>query len=261
VTAEKTRLAGVVTQPDRPAGRGHKLQPTPVKSAALALGLRVYEPVSLRPFAESIASEPFDFLVLASYGKILPQPLLDLGVRGALNVHPSLLPHYRGATPIQTALRDGATQTGVTIMLMDAGMDTGDVVLQEPIDIAPGDDYGSLHDRCALFGADLLARAFDLASAGPLPRRPQTGEATTTTPVRPGDLDVDLTWPAERVVDMVRAYAPAPCARATIGGETVKLVRVHTENGQVVIDELIAPNRGKMSGTAYLQSRRDRGNA
>lgn len=261
MTAEKTQLAAVVTQPDRPAGRGHKLQPTPVKAAALALGLRVYEPPSLKTFVAALASEPFDFFALASYGKILPQALLDLPQGGALNVHPSLLPKYRGATPIQTALLDGASETGVSIMLMDAGMDTGDIVLQERLAIEPDDDYGSLHDRCALFGADLLARAFDLASQGPLPRRPQTGEPSVTRPIRKDDLEVDLSWPPERIVNAVRAYAPAPCARATIDGESVKLLRAHVEDGRAVIDQLIAPNRGKMSGEQYLRSRKDRGSA
>jgi methionyl-tRNA formyltransferase len=258
VTAEKTDLAGVVTQPDRRAGRGQKLRPTPVKAAAMALGLRVHEPLSLKKFAEEIAGETFDLFALASYGKILPEALLDLPRLGALNVHPSLLPKYRGATPIQTALLDGCVQTGVSIMLMDAGMDTGDVVLQERLEITPGDDYGTLHDRCALFGADLLAEAFDLAASGPLPRMPQRGEPSVTKPLRKEDLDVDLGWPPERIVNAVRAFSPAPCARATIEGESVKLLRAHVAEGELVIDELIAPSRGKMSGEAYLRLRRDR---
>jgi methionyl-tRNA formyltransferase len=258
VTAEKTQLAGVVTQPDRPAGRGQKLTPTPVKAAALALGLPVHEPASLKAFAATLEGEAFDFFALASYGKILPQPLLDRPTRGALNVHPSLLPAYRGATPIQSALRDGCAQTGVSIMLMDAGMDTGDLVLQEPVVIEPQDDYGTLHDRCALLGAQLLARAYDLANAGPLPHRPQRGEPSVTRPLRKEDLEVDLTWPPQRVVDAVRAFAPAPCARATIEGESVKLLHAHVAGGELVIDEVIAPNRGRMSGEAYLRSRRDR---
>lgn len=258
VTAEKTDLAGVVTQPDRPAGRGHKLQPTPVKTAALELGLRVHEPASLKTFAAELDAGRFDFFALASYGKILPRALLDLPARGALNVHPSLLPQYRGATPIQSALRDGCTRTGVSIMLMDAGMDTGDLVLQEALAIEPDDDYASLHDRCALFGADLLARAYDMAAQGPLPHRAQSGEPSVTRPLRKEDLDIDLRWPPERIVNAIRAYAPSPGARATIDGESVKLLRAHVEAGELVIDELIAPSRGKMSGAAYLQSRASR---
>jgi methionyl-tRNA formyltransferase len=258
VTAEKTDLAGVVTQPDRPAGRGHKLQPTPVKAAAVALGLRVFEPVSLKAFAADLDARPFDVFALASYGRILPQAILDVPALGALNVHPSLLPKYRGATPIQSALRDGAAQTGVSIMLMDAGMDTGDLVLQETIDIELDDTYESLHDRCALFGADLLARALDLAESGTLPRYAQNGEPTLTRPIRKEDLEIDPSWTPERIVNAIRSLSPAPGARMTIEGESVKVIRAHVEAGELVIDELIAPNRGKMSGAAYVQSRKDR---
>jgi len=258
VTAEKTDLAGVITQPDRPAGRGHKLQPTAVKVAARELGLRVLEPTSLKSLVADLGATPFDLFALASYGKILPQALLDLPRLGALNVHPSLLPKYRGATPIQSALLAGERETGVSIMLMDAGMDTGDLVLQERIAIAPDDDYGTLHDRLALFGAALLGDAIDLAQHGPLARTPQHGEPTVTRPLRKEDLQLDWAWPAQRFVDTVRAFAPSPGARATIDGESVKVLRAHVDGDRAVIDELIAPNRGKMSGESYERSRRDR---
>jgi methionyl-tRNA formyltransferase len=258
VTAAKTDLAGVVTQPDRPAGRGHKLQPTPVKAAARELGLRVYEPESLKAFATEISREGYDLFALASYGRILPKAVLDLPALGALNVHPSLLPEYRGATPIQSALRDGATVTGVSIMLMDAGMDTGDLVLQERVDIDPNEDYGTLHDRLAFFGGDLLGEAIDLARRGPLPRHPQRGEPSVTRPIRKEDLEIDWSWTPQRIVNVVRAYAPAPCARANVDGEDVKLLRAHLDDGELVIDELIAPNRGRMSWEAYQRSRQGR---
>jgi methionyl-tRNA formyltransferase len=255
VTAARSQLAGAVTQPDRPAGRGHKLTPSPVKTCALELGLRVFEPAKLREFAASIAGEGFDLFVLASYGRILPKELLALPRLGALNVHPSLLPKYRGATPIQTALRNGDTETGVTIMLMDAGMDTGDIVLSERVPIGPGETYGDLHDRLAFVGADLLGRAIDLAAAGnPLPRTPQVGEASLTKPIVKEDLAIDWSWPPERIVDHVRAYAPQPAARAVVRGETLKILRAHVgDDGKVEIDELIAPNRGRMSWSQYVQ--------
>jgi methionyl-tRNA formyltransferase len=256
VMAERTNLAGVVTQPDRPAGRGHKLTPTPVKEAAIALGLRVYEPLKLRPFAEETASDGFDVFALASYGKILPQSLLDIPRLGALNVHPSLLPKYRGATPIQAAIANGDQQTGVSIMLMDAGMDTGDLVLQEPVDIAEGETYGVLHDRLAFFGGELLGRAIDLAEQGVLPRAQQCGEASVTRPIDKDNLTIDWSWPPEKIVRMVRAFAPQPAARAVIEGETVKVLAAHVDDGRVIIDELIAPNRGRMSGETYERSRR-----
>lgn len=255
VLAARTSVFGVVTQPDRPAGRGHKLTPTPVKEAALALGLRVFEPQKLRPFAQELAHEAFDLFALASYGKILPQTLLDLPKLGALNVHPSLLPKYRGATPIQTAIANGDTFTGVSIMLMDAGMDTGDLVMQERVEIEPEETYGELHDRLALFGADLLGEALDRAARGILERHPQTGEVSVTRPISKEDLVIDASWPPERAVNAVRAYAPQPGARLTIDGENVKVLRAHVAEQRLVLDEVIAPNRGRMSGEAYLQSR------
>jgi len=257
VAAAHTQLAGVVTQPDRPAGRGQRLRPTPVKSAALELGLRVYEPLRLGDFAREMRDAHFDLFVLASYGRILPQALLELPRLGALGVHPSLLPKYRGATPIQTAIANGERETGVSIMLMDAGLDTGDLVVQERVAIEPGETYGDLHDRLALVGAELLDRALDLAAHGELPRRPQAGEASLTRPLSKSDLMVDLSWPPQRIVDRVRAFSPQPAARAMLGNEIVKLLRAHiAPDGALVIDELIAPNRGKMSGEAFLRSLR-----
>lgn len=257
VTAARSNLAGVVTQPDRPAGRGQKLTPSPVKTCALELGARVHQPLKLREFAASIAGEGFDLFVLASYGRLLPAEILALPRLGSLNVHPSLLPKYRGATPIQSALRNGDAETGVSVMLMDAGLDTGDLVLSEPVAIAPGETFGELHDRLALVGADLLGRALDLAASGDaLPRVPQRGEASVTKPIAKEDLVIDWSWPPQRIVDHVRAYAPQPAARATLDGEAVKVLRAHVgEGGKLEIDELIAPNRGRMSWSQYVQQR------
>jgi methionyl-tRNA formyltransferase len=256
VVDSRTELAGVVTQPDRPAGRGHRLKASPVKAAALELGVRVYEPVRLREFAAEFEGERFDLFVLASYGRILPQELLNLPRIGALNVHPSLLPKYRGATPIQTALANGETETGISIMLMDAGLDTGDLVCQDRIAIEPGETYGELHDRLAVLGANLLGKALDLAARGTLSRRAQSGEASLTRPVSKTDLAIDLNWPASRIVNTVRAFSPQPAARALLCGETVKILRAHVAaDGSLQIDELIAPNRGRMSGDEYLRSR------
>ena len=257
VVAARTQLTGAVTQPDRPAGRGQRLRPSAVKSEAEQLGVRVFEPNDLHDFTAEIASEPFDLFALASYGRILPKELIALPRLGALNVHPSLLPKYRGATPIQSAIASGERETGVSIMLMDAGMDTGDVVLQERVAIEPGETYGELHDRLALLGAELLARAIDLAQRDALERRPQTGEPSLTRPIRKSDLLVNLSWPAQRVVDTVRAFSPQPAARAELAGEVVKILRAHVApDGSLEIDELIAPNRGRMSGPEYLRSKR-----
>lgn len=256
VVAARTQLVRVVTRPDRPAGRGQRLTPSPVKRAALELGLRVDEPLALRAYAAELQNEGLDLAVLAAYGRILPPELLDLPRLGALNVHPSLLPKYRGATPIQAALRNGDGETGVTIMRVDAGLDTGDVVLAERVAIAADETYGELHDRLASIGATALARAIDLADRGELVATPQRGEPSLTRPLVRDDLVVDLNWPAQRVVNHVRAYSPRPAARASIDGETVKILHAHVgPEGRLVIDELIAPNRGRMSGAEYLRSR------
>jgi methionyl-tRNA formyltransferase len=256
--AAHTQLHGAVTQPDRPAGRGHKLSPSPVKVAALELGIPVYEPHRLRDFAAEIQGERFDLFALASYGRILPQALLDLPRLGALNVHPSLLPKYRGATPIQTAIRNGDSETGVSIMLMDAGMDTGPIVLVERVAIVPDESYGELHDRLAAIGATLLGRAIDNAQRnGAIVSVAQSGVASVTKPISKDDLTIDWAWDPQRIVDHVRAFSPQPGARATIDGEPVKVLRAHVgATGGVEIDELIAPNRGRMSGAAFAQSRR-----
>lgn len=259
VVAARSELGGVVTQPDRPAGRGQRLRPSAVKVAATELNARIYEPVRLRAFAGELGDQSFDLFVLASYGRILPRVLLDLPRLGALNIHPSLLPKYRGATPIQAAIANGDRETGVSIMLMDAGLDTGDIVLQTRVAIEPEETYGELHDRLACLGAELLGDALDQAERGELAHRPQTGEPSLTRPIAKEDLQLDLTLPPERVVDIVRAFSPQPGARAVIDGESVKILRAHVApDGSLAIDELIAPNRGKMSGAEYARMRVDR---
>ncbi|GAC1392106.1 MAG: methionyl-tRNA formyltransferase [Vulcanimicrobiaceae bacterium] len=259
--AKYADLAGVVTQPDRPAGRGHKLTPTPIKKAALELGVPVYEPLSLKAFVEQHESETYDLFVLASYGKILPASLLAMPKYGALNVHPSLLPKYRGATPLQTALLNGDTETGLTIMLMDAGMDTGPIVLQERTEISPEEDYGALHDRLAVLGARLVTQAIASVRSG-LHAQPQRGEPTVTRPIRKEDLKIDWTWNAQRIVNTVRAFAPQPAARAVIGNAEVKVlaaqctpspeaIAVPCAGGSVYVTRLVAAGKAPMSGGAF----------
>ncbi|MFN2528210.1 MAG: methionyl-tRNA formyltransferase [Candidatus Baltobacteraceae bacterium] len=221
--AQATDLAGVVTQPDRPAGRGHKLTPTPVKKAALEYGVRIYEPASMASFVQEHAGESYDLFALASYGKILPAAVLEMPSFGALNVHPSLLPKYRGATPIQTALCNGDTQTGVTIMMMDAGMDTGPIVLQERVAIMPLENYGALHDRLAQHGADMLAMAIERAKNKNLRSRPQTGDPSVTKTIKKEDLRIDWSSRADTIVNMIRAYSPRPAARAELCGIPAKI--------------------------------------
>lgn len=274
-----------MTQPDRPSGRGQRPTPTPVKTAARALGLPVHEPVRLKAFAADLALLAPDVLVVASYGRILPQIILDLPRSGiAFNVHPSLLPLYRGATPLQSAIRDGRRETGVTIIAMDAGMDTGDILVAQRTPLGETETYGELHDRLAALGAKLLVQAIAELAAGRLAhvRTPQAElgvppndiEATLTRPLEKDDMLLDWSWPAARIVDTVRALAPAPAARAVLGGETVKILAARParegESGVtgddgyveragdgrgVAVLRLTPPNRAPMSGAAFLRAR------
>jgi len=278
---ERTEVVGVVTQPDRPAGRGHKLTPTPVKAFARERGLAVFEPLKLRAFAGDLAALGPDVLAVASYGRIVPQAILDVPARGiAFNIHPSLLPLYRGATPLQAAIRDGATETGVTIIAMDAGMDTGDILIQERTPLDADETYGTLHDRLAERGAALLIDAIDALERGTLVRVPQSAvpvaeseiERTATRPLEKDDLRVDFAWPARRIVDTIRSLAPAPGARAQLEGEAVKIVRARlgiagepalTADGGLLVRagdgafvavlDVVPTNRGRMSGAAYAR--------
>ena len=295
---------GVVTQPDRPAGRGHKLTATPVKRAAEARGLRVLTPLKLKGFVDDARALGPDAFVVASYGKIVPQALLDV-VPIAFNVHPSLLPLYRGATPLQSAIRDGRTETGVTIIAMDAGMDTGDVLLQERTPLGADETYGMLHDRLAARGAQLAVDALERYANGTLERRPQADvaralglsddevAATVTRPLRKEDLVIDWSRSPEDVARLVRSLSPAPLARTSYLDEPIKIVAAHAVSipelqallsphtmwpgggvmvsglwkrelfygvqdadppaGAVVIDEVISPNRGRVTGPAYVR--------
>jgi methionyl-tRNA formyltransferase len=268
----------VVTQPDRPAGRGYRLRATPVKIAATELGIPTIEPERIRDALPTFAGLAADLYAVASYGKIVPQAVLDLPRLGALNVHPSLLPCYRGATPLQSQLRDGIATGGVSIIAMDAGMDTGDVVLQEARTLGALETYGELHDRFAELGAEMLGRATAQALAGTLARTPQSdlgcaedAARTLTRPLRKDDTLVDWTWPARRVVDHVRSLSPQPGARASLDGEsdlvkilfarlaeptddTTGLAVVCGDGARIVVERLVPPNRGVMSGTAYRAS-------
>ncbi|MEO7038920.1 MAG: methionyl-tRNA formyltransferase [Candidatus Elarobacter sp.] len=247
--AARHDVVGVVTQPDRPAGRGQRLVATPVKRAADARGLRVLTPERLRPFADEARALGAEVFVVASYGKIVPQALLDL-VPVAFNVHPSLLPLYRGATPLQSAIRDGRNQTGVTIIAMDAGMDTGDVLLQETLAIGGAQTYGDLHDQTARIGAAMAVEAIDRYAQGTLAPRSQVElatergiteaeiAATLTRPLRKDDLKLPASATARALVDFIRSRAPEPSARVReleVAGQPdgstgighVRIVRAH----------------------------------
>lgn len=205
----------VLTQPDRPSGRGMKLVPSPVKQAASGLGLPVWQPVTLRDAAvqAELAALQADVMVVAAYGQILPQAVLDLPRAGCLNIHASLLPRWRGAAPIQRAIASGDGETGISIMQMDAGLDTGAIGLLRAIPIDPDDTAGTLHDRLAVLGAAAIVEALTLLEHGRWQPQAQAGEgATYAAKISRAEAQLDLNLPAEQLQRLIRAFDPAPGA-------------------------------------------------
>jgi methionyl-tRNA formyltransferase len=231
--AREHDVALVVTQPDRPSGRGLATSPSPVRAQAVQLKLAVETPEKLdgEAVARVLALEAH-VLACASYGKILPKALLGQESMTAFNVHPSALPKYRGATPIQAALLAGDATTAVTIMWMAPRMDAGDIALQVPVEIEPVENYGSLHDRLSEIGARTLLDALELLQRGELPRvAQQESAATYTRPIAKDDLELHFTETTHEVERRIRAYAPRPGAWMTYAGRRLKILAVEPESG------------------------------
>jgi methionyl-tRNA formyltransferase len=208
-------ILAVVSQPDKPRGRDLQLRPTPVKAAALAAGLAVLQPPRARDpgFIEQLRQLRPDLIVVAAYGQILPQAILELPGFGCLNVHTSLLPKYRGAAPIQWAILEGEHETGVTIMKMDAGLDTGEILTQATAPIVSEDNAQTLHDRLAQLGGDLLVKTIPDYVAGAITPRPQPAEgASYARKITKEDGRIDWTQPARVLWNRVRGYTPWPGA-------------------------------------------------
>ena len=217
----------VLTQPDRPAGRGMQLQPSPVKRVALAAGIPVHQPEKLRTPEQQapLADAQVDVLVVAAYGIILPQAVLDLPRHGCLNIHASLLPRWRGAAPIHRAIQAGDAATGITIMQMDAGLDTGPMLLSRAEAIHADDTTGSLHDRLAQLGADMVVEALR-ALPGGLVATPQPADGVTyAAKIGKTEASVDWNRPAAELERAIRAFNPFPGAVATLQQTPVKLWR------------------------------------
>ena len=211
----KFQIAAVVTQPDRPKGRDLKPQPSPVKSLALRLGLPVLQPERVRDekfIAELRALQP-DLIVVVAYGQILPPAILNVPRHGCLNVHTSLLPKYRGAAPIQWAIANGDTETGITLMKMDAGLDTGPIVSQCRTAIQPEDDSATLHDRLARLGAELLVLTIPDFAAGDIQPAPQPDAGVSyAAKIKKEDGRIDWNQPARVIGNRLRAFTPWPGA-------------------------------------------------
>jgi len=209
------QIAAVVTQPDRPKGRDLKLQPSPGKSLARRLNLPVLQPERVRDekfIAEFRSLQP-DLVVVVAYGQILPPAILDLPRHGCLNIHASLLPKYRGPAPIQWAIANADTETGVTLMRIDAGLDTGDIVAQRRTPIRPEDDSATLHDRLAQLGAELLVQTIPDYVAGKIQPTPQSAAgASYAAKIKKEDGHIDWNQPAQTIWNRLRAFTPWPGA-------------------------------------------------
>jgi len=229
------RVVGVVTQPDRPRGRGRSLSPPPVKTVAQAAGVPVLQPERMKDPAlhQALRDLSPEVIVVAAFGRILPPPVLEIPPHGCLNVHASLLPKYRGAAPVNWAIIRGETVTGITIMRMDEGLDTGDILLQESLPIGPEETAGELSERLAHLGAALLLEALVKLEAGALTPTPQSHSEATYAPLLAKE-DTWLDWrlPAPELVRWVRGLAPRPGAHAWLQGEPLRILRAEAVPGE-----------------------------
>ena len=283
LAGSRHEICAVVSQPDRRKGRGRKVVPTPVKVIAEAAGLRVLQPEKVREpeFLDTMRELAPDLLVVAAFGQILPQSLLDIPSIMPINIHGSLLPALRGAAPIQWAIIQGLDRTGITIMQMDAGMDTGPMLLQEGLDIGPNETFGSLYRRMADLGADLIIRALDLLAAGELKPVPQPEEGITMAPpIKKEMAHVDWSKPAGEIHCLIRAMDPAPGAYTMWKGQRLRIyspeisaqdkggaapgtvravekdrVVVATGKGCVALKELQWPGKKRLSCAEFLRGR------
>jgi len=282
-------IALVLTQPDRPAGRGLKLQASPVKQFALDHQLPVAQPRSLRldgkypteaaAARDAIAAVQADAMVVAAYGLILPPWVLAAPRLGCFNIHASLLPRWRGAAPIHRALEAGDAQTGITIMQMDAGLDTGDMLLRASLPVTDTDTTGSLHDRLAPLGAQLMVQALQLAASTGLQAVPQPAEGVSYAhKIEKAEAAIDWREPALHIARRVRAFNPFPGASTSLAGEPIKVwmaqhestdnagaaqpgqvlsvqggIRVQTGEGVLVLTELQRAGGKRLAAAEFLR--------
>jgi methionyl-tRNA formyltransferase len=273
-------VVGIVTQPDRPKGRGQTLTPSPVKLLAQRTQIPLLQPLKMKDpeFLHALAGWEPDLIVVSAFGRILPPAILSLPPRGCINVHGSLLPKYRGAGPIQWAIMNGEKETGITTMLMDVGMDTGAMLLQEAISILPDDTAGTLSPRLAELGGRLLAETIVRLKAGTLVPQPQdTSRATLAPLLTKEDGAIDWTLPAMALANRVRGLSPWPGAYTTVAGSdswriwralalpgpvttppgvivaiTREAIHVATGDGVLAVKELQPANSRRMAVSQYL---------
>ncbi len=223
---EEHQIVAVLTQPDRPAGRGMQLAPSPVKQLALKHGLLVLQPATLKTeeIQRAIAALGADVMVVAAYGLILPKAVLQLPRHGCLNIHASLLPRWRGAAPIQRAILAGDSETGITIMQMDEGLDTGDMLLQRTCSIAPNDTAQTLHDKLAGMGAGCIIEALHMLEEHRLtPVRQDDGAASYAAKLAKSEARIDWRQDARQIERAIRAYNPFPVCQTRLDATVIKI--------------------------------------
>jgi methionyl-tRNA formyltransferase len=257
-------VVAVYSQPPRPAGRGMKLTPSPVHQLAAAHPIPVFTPPSLKPAdaQAEFASHAADIAVVAAYGLLLPQPILDASKHGCINIHPSDLPRWRGAAPLQRTIIAGDTSTACCIMQMDAGLDTGDVILRQPFPILDGMHFGALHDAMAQAGATLTLQALQQIENGTAVRTAQPKEGVYAAKLTKQDQPLDFTQPAASVRQHVLGLSPAPGATAAINGEIIKIFNAVLERGDAgkpagtLLDDRLLVNCGDGQGLRLTELQR-----
>ncbi len=253
------QVEAVYTQPDRPAGRGQKLMPSPVKQLALQHGLPVMQPATLRDAEaqHALAALQPDLMVVVAYGLILPQAVLDTPRLGCINSHASLLPRWRGAAPIQRAIEAGDSESGVTVMQMEAGLDTGPMLLKVRTPIGPSDTGGSLHDRLAALGAQAVVEAVARLQAGALPGERQDDTlATYAHKLSKDEARLDWQRPAAELERLVRAFNPWPICHSSLAGDVLKVHAARLVPGQGEPGRILAVGKDGLTvacGTGALQ--------
>ena len=276
--ASPHEIVGVVTQPDRPKGRGLQVIAPPVKIKALEQGLSVFQPFDLKDpeFLGALRQLNADCFAVVAY-RILPPVVYEMPPKGCVNLHTSLLPKYRGAAPIQWAIFNGDTETGVTTFFIEKSVDTGAWIFQERTRIHPEDNAGTLHDRLAEMGGKLLLKTMDAIESGQVVCHPQTGEPTPAPKITPEHCRINWNRPAEAICNQIRAFAPAPGAVTQISGKRIKLFvasvlkedvaqmspgtivriddRIHVQTGQhiLTIRELQSEGKKRMSASDFLR--------
>lgn len=245
-------VIGVVTQPDRPAGRNRQIQPSPVKQVALEAGIAVFQPEKLRraEAIEALKKWSPDVYVVAAFGQILPQAVLDIPPMGSINVHASLLPRWRGAAPIQAVIRAGDGESGVTIMKMDAGLDTGPMLAKCAIPLAPDETGASLHDKLAALSAELLIETLSGYLSGVIQPQPQDDTLSTYAPmIQKEEGQIDWTQEAAAIERLIRAFTPWPGTYSLWNGEQIKILSSVITNGSAEPGHVIETREGIAVGT------------